>query len=60
MKRTARLGLVAALALAAPLAAQEVGSKMGPVNLQGFAQTEAKTFDNFLGNVVLLEFFAYW
>jgi len=60
MKHFARLGLAATLLLTAPLAAQEVGSKLPPVTLQAFAQTEATTFDNFMGDVVLFEFFAFW
>lgn len=40
--------------------AQQVGSKIGPVELVDFAQTEARSFDDYLGRAVLIEFFAYW
>lgn len=49
---------LAALAVSAP--AQDVGSTVGPFELTDLAQTEAKTYDDFLGRTVLLEFFAYW
>lgn len=45
---------------AAPAAAQAPGTPLPPVNLEGLAQTGAKTFDDFMGRAVLLEFFAYW
>jgi len=46
--------------LAAPAVAQGVGSKLPAVELEGFSQTPAKSFDDFLGRGVLIEFFAYW
>lgn len=49
---------LAALALAAPAAPS--GGQLPPVELEGFAQTKAKSFDDFAGRAVLLEFFAYW
>lgn len=57
---------LAALALAvvglgaAPVHAQAPGTKLPPVVLEGLAQTGAKSFDDFLGRAVLIEFFAYW
>ena len=54
---------LAALALfAAPALpfAQEVGSKMPNVELEDYSQTPAKSYDDFLGRAVLIEFFAYW
>ncbi len=45
---------------AAPAAAQAPGTPLPPVNLEGLAQTGAKTYDDFMGRAVLLEFFAYW
>jgi hypothetical protein len=50
--------LLAALAL--PAAAQGVGSTIAEVELEGYAQTEAESFDDFFGRAVLIEFFAYW
>jgi len=59
MKRTS-IFAAALLALVATGSAQNVGDQLGPVNLQEFAQTDAHSFDNFLGDAVLFEFFAYW
>ena len=47
-------------ALAASTAAQGVGSKLPVVELEEFTQTQAKTFDDYLGRAVLIEFFAFW
>jgi hypothetical protein len=55
--------LVAPLALvfsSGAVAAQEVGSRLGEVELEDFAQTRAASFDDFLGRTVLIEFFAHW
>jgi hypothetical protein len=52
------LGLVALLGAPAP--AQGVGSKAPPIELEGFTQTPAKSYDDYLGRAVLIEFFAYW
>lgn len=46
--------------LAPPAHAQAVGSKLTNVQLEGYAQTAAKGWDDFLGRAVLIEFFAYW
>jgi hypothetical protein len=61
MKLTQKL--LAPLALVAlPLlaAGQGVGSKLPVIELEGLAQTSAKSFDDYLGRAVLIEFFAYW
>ena len=50
--------LLAGLAL--PAVAQDVGSRVGDVELADMAQIEAKSFDDLAGRTVLLEFFAYW
>ena len=50
--------LLAALAL--PAAAQGVGSTIPEIELEGYAQTPAESFDDFFGRAVLIEFFAYW
>ena len=50
--------MAGALALAAP--AQGVGSSLPEIELEGYTQTEAKSYDDLLGRAVLIEFFAYW
>ncbi len=52
--------LLAALALAVPARAGVVGNYLSDVKLEGFAQTKAKSFDDFQGRAVLVEFFAFW
>jgi thiol-disulfide isomerase/thioredoxin len=49
--------LAAQGALPAPLA---VGDVLPPVALEGLTQTEARSFADFCGRAVLLEFFAHW
>lgn len=46
--------------LIAPAAAQGVGTPLPEIELEGFSQTGAKSFDDFFGRAVLIEFFAYW
>jgi hypothetical protein len=48
------------LGLALPAAAQGVGSQVTQIELEGYSQTKAKSFDDFFGRAVLIEFFAYW
>ena len=56
-----RLWFPIALGICASLgAAQGVGTKVGAIELVDYAQTEAKSFDDFLGRTVLIEFFAHW
>ena len=57
-----RRGFAAILCAAVPVLsqAQGVGSKLPVVELEGYANTAAKSFDDFLGRAVLIEFFAYW
>jgi hypothetical protein len=50
---------LAALALPAT-AGGGVGSTMPAVELEGYSLTKAKSFDEYLGRTVLIEFFAYW
>jgi len=56
------LAAAALLALTLPGVAQGPGSQLPEdlVDLDDFAQTEAKSFEDFTGRAVLLEFFAYW
>ena len=49
---------LAAFGLCAPSAS--AGGTLPPVELDGFGQTKAKSFDDFAGRAVLIEFFAYW
>jgi len=58
--RLAPFLIAAAVAFAAPASAQGVGSSLPSVQLEGFAQTGAKSFDDYQGRAVLIEFFAYW
>jgi len=51
------LALLAGLSLAE---AQGVGSRLPEIELEGYAQTKAKAFEDFKGRAVLFEFFAYW
>lgn len=48
------------VSLGGPLAAQDVGTQLRPVELVDFQLTKAGSFDDFLGRTVLLEFFAHW
>lgn len=51
---------LACVAAAVLSQAQGVGSKLPPIELEDYAQTPAKSFDDFMGRAVLIEFFAYW
>ena len=53
------LAPVAALALATVGQAQ-VGKPLPDPGLFDFAHTEAESFQDYTGRLVLLEFFAYW
>jgi len=52
--------LLAALAAVAPLPAQEPGTRLPAVRVDGLSQTPARSLDEFTGRTVLLEFFAHW
>ena len=52
--------LGAALLLAAPASAQRPGTALPEIELTGLTQTPARSFDDFKGRAVLIEFFAYW
>ena len=41
-------------------AAQDVGTSLPVIELEDFTQTPARSFDDFVGRAVLIEFFAYW
>ena len=46
--------------LALPAAAQGIGSTIPKIELEGFGNTQAQSFDDYYGRTVLLEFFAFW
>jgi len=55
--------LLAPLALCAAASsapAQDVGTQLGEVVLEGYTQTEAESFEDYTGRTILIEFFAYW
>lgn len=65
LRRTLRasalaLGFLAATLAAPSASAQIVGAPAPAVELEDFAQTGAKSFSDYSGRLVLLEFFAYW
>jgi hypothetical protein len=61
MKPSRILLLVLALAaFALPSEAGVLGKALPAVELEGFSQTKAKSFDDLSGRAVLVEFFAYW
>jgi hypothetical protein len=61
MKTSQLLGVPLALAaLAWTASAQGVGSVVPRLELEGFGQTKAQSYDDFFGRAVLLEFFAFW
>jgi p-aminobenzoyl-glutamate transporter AbgT len=49
---------LAAVAISATMAL--AGGNLPPVDLADFAQTKAKSFEDFSGRAVLIEFFAFW
>ena len=58
--KAAAVLLVAGLFAGAASAADSVGKRLPDVKLEGFAQTKAKSLDDYFGRVVLFEAFAYW
>ena len=46
------------MTVSAPL--DKVGDKLSTVVLEGLSQTEATSYDEYTGRLVLLEFFAHW
>ena len=58
--RTFGLAFLTCAALAAPSRSQGIGSRMPVAELEGYANTPAKSFEEFTGRAVLIEFFAYW
>ena len=62
MSRRALGGVALGLVLMVGLASAQVGRPVpAPASdLEGFSQTEAKSFGDFVGRAVLIEFFAFW
>ena len=60
--RIAKTGITAAivLLLSAGVIGQVGGTLPAKFDLEGFAKTPAKSYDDFIGRTVLIEFFAYW
>lgn len=51
---------LAVSALALPSLADNVGKPLPHAELEGFTQSPAKSFEDYLGRAVLIEYFAYW
>lgn len=47
-------------ALSLPAIADNVGKPLPHAELEGFTQSPAKSFEDYLGRAVLIEYFAYW
>ena len=65
VRRPARAGGSATMAasagsLALPLPAAGVGDPLPTPELEKFKQTEAESFEDLFGRVVIIEFFEYW
>jgi len=58
--RNLLLGIAALAMFATPATGQSVGKTLGKVELDGFTQTGARSYDDLVGRTVLIEFFAYW
>lgn len=58
--RGAGLLLTGVLALSPWAAGQGVGTPFPEAQLEDLAQTAARSFDDYQGRLVLIEFFAYW
>ena len=56
--RSFLISALAALALCAGSA--RAGGSLPAASLEDFAQTKAKSFEDFAGRAVLMEFFAFW
>jgi len=52
--------LAASLVLAALALPARAGGLLPTASLEDFGQTKAKSFDDFAGRAVLMEYFAFW
>lgn len=60
MMRNLFLAGALSLVLSSIANADKVGQQLPPVLLEGLSQTEAESYEEFTGRLVLIEFFAYW
>jgi hypothetical protein len=60
MKTIRGLATLACFLLPSLSQAQGIGSRLPVVELEGYTNTAAKSFDEFMGRAVLIEFFAFW
>jgi hypothetical protein len=56
----ARSMLISTIALAALVVPARAGGTIPAASLDDFGQTKAKSFDDFAGRAVLMEYFAFW
>ena len=52
--------LLLTAAFAGPREDDLAGMRLPEIELDDYAQTEARSFEDFAGRAVLFEFFAYW
>lgn len=55
-----RTALAVLVLAAASFAQRGVGAPLPQVELEGFAQTKAKSIEDYTGRALLIEVFAYW
>lgn len=60
MIRNMMLAGVMTLGLCVSAVADNVGSAMPAVELEGLTQSPAESYEELAGRAVLIEFFAYW
>ncbi|MDF1798759.1 MAG: hypothetical protein P1V81_06255 [Planctomycetota bacterium] len=60
MMRNLFLAGALSLVLSSIANADKVGQQLPPVVLEGLSQTQAESYEEFTGRLVLIEFFAYW
>lgn len=60
MIRNLLLAGLASAALVLTAQADQVGQKLPEVEFEGLAQSATEDFSDFSGQLVLIEFFAYW
>jgi hypothetical protein len=58
--RAAGVALFVSVLAGSLVAADAVGKRLPDAKLEGFAQTKAKSLDDYFGRVVLYEAFAFW
>ena len=58
--RSYLISILALAAFALPAGSARAGGTVPAASLDDFAQTKAKSFDDFAGRAVLMEYFAFW